>query len=155
MGEHGRVPTSIPLTQPAETGVEIKVVVGVDGSACAERALVLGAYEAAIRGALLHVISAYEVAPTAGWSIPLTPFEDSAAAIIDQSVATVHDHYPELVVKGEYLHGYAGKILVEAARDAQLLVVGSCGHSGWTDLLIGSVSEYCVHHASVPTLVVH
>ena len=131
------------------------MVVGVDGSACAQRALDLAAYEAAIRGALLHVVSAYDVAPTGGWAIPLGPFEDSAAAIVSESIASAQDHYPDLVIKGEHRHGYAGNVLVDVARGASLLVVGSRGHSYLTDLLIGSVSEYCIHHASCSTLIVH
>ena len=63
------VTTFTHMNQPAETNTELRVVVGVDGSACAERALVLAAYEAAIRGALLHVVSAYEVPPSAGWAV--------------------------------------------------------------------------------------
>ena len=70
IGDHRPVTTFTHIIEPAETNAESRVVVGVDGSARAERALVLAAYEAAIRGALLHVVSAYEVAPTAGWAIP-------------------------------------------------------------------------------------
>ena len=115
----------------------------------------LAAYEAGIRGALLHIVSAYAVPPSAGWVIvPLGPFEESAAAIVSQSLTEVHEHYPDLVTKGEYRHGYAGTVLVEAAKGASLLVVGSRGHSELTDLLIGSVSEHCAHHASCPTLIV-
>ncbi len=155
IGDHGPVTTLTRVDRPAETNTEFKVVVGVDGSACAERALVLAAYEAAIRGALLHVISAYEVTPTAGWAIPLGPLEESAAAIVSQSIAIAHAHYPDIVLKGEHRHGFAGKVLVETAKEASLLVVGSRGHSQLTDLLIGSVSEHCAHHASCPTLIVH
>ena len=147
--------TRTHVNRPAETNTEFKVVVGVDGSACAERALVLAAYEAAIRGALLHVVSAYEVMPNASWAIPLGPLEESAAAIVSQSLAIANAHYPDLVTKGEHCHGFAGNVLVEIAKSASLLVVGSRGHSQLTDLLIGSVSEHCVHHASCPTLIVH
>ena len=155
IGDDGPVDTFTNVDQPAETNTEFRVVVGVDGSACANRALVRAAYEASIRGALLHVVSAYEVAPTAGWALPLTPFEEAAAAIVSQSLAIAHAHYPDLVAKGEHRHGYAGNVLVETAKGASLLVVGSRGHSELTELLIGSVSEHCAHHASCPTLIVH
>lgn len=146
--------TSTHANHPAEANAEFKVVVGVDGSACAEHALVLAAYEAALRGALLHVVSAFEVVPNASWAIPLGPLEESAAAIVSQSLAIANAHYPNLVTKGEHCHGYAANVLVEVAKSASLLVVGSRGHSQLTELLIGSVSEHCVHHASCPTLVV-
>jgi nucleotide-binding universal stress UspA family protein len=44
--------------------------------------------------------------------------------------------------------------LLEAARDADLLVVGSGGHGGVTGLLHGSVSTACIHHSTCPVLVV-
>ena len=106
-------------------------------------------------GALLHIVSAYEVPPSAGWVVvPFGPFEESAASIVSQSLAVVHEHYPDLVTKGEHRHGFAGTVLVEAAKGASLLVVGSCGHSELTDLLIGSVSGHCAHHVSCPTVIV-
>jgi nucleotide-binding universal stress UspA family protein len=141
-------------TPPHSTG-ELRVVVGVDGSQCAERALILATYEAAARGALLHVVSAYEVPSSAGClAVPLGLFEESAAAIVSQSLAIAHAYYPNLVTKGEDRRGYAGTVLVEAAKHASLLVVGSRGDSELTDLLIGSISEHCAHHASCPTLIV-
>jgi nucleotide-binding universal stress UspA family protein len=146
--------TTSTATTEASTG-ELRVVVGVDGSRCAERTLMLAAYEAGIRGALLHIVSAYEIPPSAGWFVvPLGPFEESAAAIVSQSLAKVHEHYPDLVTKGELRHGYAGTVLVEASNGASLLLVGSRGHSELIDLLIGSVSEHCAHHAACPTLIV-
>lgn len=142
-------------TVPEETGGELRVVVGVDGSRCAERALMLAAYEAGLRGALLHIVSAYEASPSAGWVVvPLGPLEESAAAIVSQSLAVVEEHYPDLVTKGEHRHGFAGTVLVEAAKGASLLVVGSRGHSELTDLIVGSVSGHCAHHASCPTVIV-
>jgi nucleotide-binding universal stress UspA family protein len=158
MTTRSAVPTTAPSTtvRPEASNGGSRVVVGVDGSPCAERALVLAAYEAAIRGALLHVISAYETPPSAGWVVvSLGPFEESAAAIVSQSLATVHEHYPDLVTKGEHRHGFAGTVLVEASKGASMLVAGSRGHSELTDLLIGSVSEHCAHHALCPVLIVH
>ncbi len=149
------MPTSTSLNPPAGTNTEFRVVVGVDGSAFSERALVLAAYEAAIRGALLHVVSAYR-GPAAGWVVvPLGPFEESAAAIVSQSLVIAHAHYPNLVTKGEQRQGFAGNVLVEVAKTASLLVVGWRGRSPLTDLLIGSVSEHCVRRAACPTLIVH
>ena len=51
--------------------------------------------------------------------------------------------------------GTAAQALLEAAETADLLVVGSRGHGGFKGLLVGSVSQQCVSHASVPVVVVH
>jgi len=44
-------------------------------------------------------------------------------------------------------------VLVDAAQGAELLVVGNRGHGGLAEALLGSVSQYCVHHASCPVVI--
>ena len=57
-------------------------------------------------------------------------------------------------VRPREVEGYPGQILVEASEGADLLVVGSRGHAGFADALLGSVSTYCVHHAHCPVTVI-
>jgi nucleotide-binding universal stress UspA family protein len=45
-------------------------------------------------------------------------------------------------------------VLVDAAEGADLLVVGSRGHGGLAEALLGSVGQYCVHHAECPVVIV-
>jgi len=52
------------------------------------------------------------------------------------------------------LEGHPAALLVEESKSADLLAVGARGHGAFTDLLIGSVSNHCVHHAACPVLVV-
>jgi len=50
--------------------------------------------------------------------------------------------------------GTPAQVLLEAADGADLLVVGSRGHGGFAEALLGSVSEACVHHAQCPVVIV-
>jgi nucleotide-binding universal stress UspA family protein len=145
-------------TNTAETHhgeAELRIVVGVDGSECAERALQFAAHEASRWGALLHVVSAYEIPPNAGWvTVPLEPFAEAARASVDSAVARVHELEPAVVTKGEPAHGFAGNVLVAASQGASLLVVGTRGRGEVRSLVLGSVSEHCVHHALCPVTIV-
>ncbi len=152
-----RVSTPTRRERTPEYNGELRVVVGVDGSECATRALAFAAQEASLRGAELHVVSAYGATPyvTASPMIPLeSDHQSTAAAIVDESLAHVHEIDLALVSKGEIRYGSAGRVLVEMSRGATLLVVGSHGRGTAASLLLGSVSEYCVHHAVSPTTIV-
>jgi nucleotide-binding universal stress UspA family protein len=134
---------------------ELRIVVGVDGSECADRALEYAAHEAAQWGALLHVVSTYEMPPNAGWVVvPQEPLEEAAMGIVDSALARVHEFEPSVVAKGDHVHGSAGHVLAETSRGASLLVVGSRGRGEMASLVLGSVSEHCVHHASCPVTIV-
>jgi nucleotide-binding universal stress UspA family protein len=61
---------------------------------------------------------------------------------------------PEVEVETVAVHGSAAHSLVEAAANADLLVVGSRGHGGFAGLLLGSVSQQCAHHAPCPVVIV-
>jgi nucleotide-binding universal stress UspA family protein len=129
---------------------ELRVVVGVDGSECGTRALVFAAHEAALRGALLEVVSAYEETPyEMAWPVvPLGPDQVTAAAIVDESLTQVQELEPGIVSKGEIRYGPAGSVLVDVSQGADLLVIGTRGRGQVASLLLGSVSEHCVHHAA-------
>jgi nucleotide-binding universal stress UspA family protein len=129
---------------------QVRIVVGVDGSECGRRALAFAAHEAALRGALLEVVSAYEETPyEMAWPVvPLGPDQVTAAAVVDESLAQAHALEPSIVSKGEIRYGPAGSVLVEVSQGADLLVIGTCGRGQLASLLLGSVSEHCVHHAA-------
>jgi nucleotide-binding universal stress UspA family protein len=54
----------------------------------------------------------------------------------------------------EVVEGDSGPALVEAARRADLLVLGSHGHRKSYNLLVGSTSEYCLRRAHCPVVVI-
>jgi nucleotide-binding universal stress UspA family protein len=133
------------------------IVVGVDGSPEAALALELAIEEARLRRARLHVIYAY-----AALASPLTgstghdyyaQTEHDARELLERA-AIAAPPTEGLDVEWLGVPGNPAEILTEASRDAALLVVGSRGLGGFMGLLMGSVSNQCVHHAHCPVLVV-
>lgn len=133
-----------------------RVVVGVDGSAPSLRALEWAAREAASLGASLDVWVLWMPPVPLGTMAPIGAGEYviSARMMADEAVTYARERWPELEVTSHVTEASAAPALVEASRDATLLVVGSRGVGGFHGLLLGSVSQYCVTHARCPVMVV-
>ncbi|HXV35152.1 MAG TPA: universal stress protein [Gaiellaceae bacterium] len=145
-----------------------KIVVGTDGSPSAQHAVSWALGEARLRKAALHIVHAWMVplvdALPEPWllAVPIghteQELEDRLAAgareFLEATVAEAKAAGPELDVIGELAEMRPAAALLAAARDADLLVVGSRGHGGFAGLLLGSVSSQCVHHAPCPVVVV-
>jgi nucleotide-binding universal stress UspA family protein len=131
------------------------VIVGIDGSAEGARALAFAIEEARFRSAKLSIIYAFP-------------------ALVSLFGSTAHEYYPQLQQEAEATlsrllseappmddlqvsasanGGNPAEVLIEASRDATLLVVGSRGLGGFAGLVLGSVSSQCVQHAHCPVLV--
>jgi nucleotide-binding universal stress UspA family protein len=61
---------------------------------------------------------------------------------------------PAVPVTGRLVEGNAAAALVEASREADLLIVGSRGLGGFSGMLLGSVSAQLAHHARCPLLII-
>jgi nucleotide-binding universal stress UspA family protein len=59
-----------------------------------------------------------------------------------------------VTVEGRVVPGGAAQVLVEEAKGASLLVVGSRGRGGFSGLLLGSVSQQSAHHAPCPIVII-
>jgi nucleotide-binding universal stress UspA family protein len=136
-----------------------RIVVGVDGSSEARAALEWAVEEARVRGAELDAVHVWTYPPLTYMTglVParVFPRDELAAAareLLDAACDAVDVHGVRLDRILE--EGPPAAQLVEAAKGADLLVVGSRGHGGFAGLLLGSVSSYCVHHAPCPVVVV-
>jgi nucleotide-binding universal stress UspA family protein len=139
------------------------IVVGVDGSPDAQRALRWALEEARLRDATLHVMSAWEF-PFKGLEAryydgsepegPVGPLEQSALDELAEAVTAAGGDDGVTVIK-HVVRASPVRMLLDAAKDADLLVVGSRGHGGFAGLVLGSVSQQCVLHAPCPVVVVH
>ena len=139
------------------------IVVGVDGSDGGRAALDFAAEEAALRGARLKVVTVWEIPPAvvAGLAADSGFFEQSrednrqhAEAIAADAVARVALLQPSVVCEQRVVEGHEARVLLEEAKDAMLVVVGSRGRGGFAGLLLGSVSHQVVNHARCPVTVV-
>ena len=139
------------------------IIVGVDGSECARAALERAVHEAALRGARLRVVCAWEIPAGVyagegfgGELDPLTldSLRKHAEEIVREAVAKAKGVQPSLECNGEIVEGQPAQVLLHEATDADLIVVGNRGRGGFKSLLLGSVSQQVVHHAPCPVLVV-
>jgi len=141
-------------TTPAEGSYT--VVVGVDGSPTGQRALRWALDEAKARKGRVRAIHAW-ISPS-DWQLePLYPVDEqalrrAAQQRLDEALAGVDTG--GVAVEAELVEGEPRQVLVDAARHADLLVVGSHGHGRVVEALLGSVSTFCVHHAPGPVAVV-
>lgn len=136
------------------------IVVGVDGSSGAREALRLALEEARLRGATLRVVTAWHIPPMAysgGFVVPFDrrEFEENAEAVGEKVLDAFPEETAGVKVQRVAREGQAAHVLLEEAKDADLLVVGSRGHGGFAGLLLGSVSQQCAHHASCPVVIVN
>ncbi|MEV6693790.1 universal stress protein [Micromonospora sp. NPDC051196] len=136
------------------------IVVGVDGSELSRRAVEFAVRTAALRGATVVATHAYRhpVSTGPGDMQPLVYDESQLQAeeerALAESVTGLTERYPDVPIRRESVHGRAPKVLTEASRAAQLLVVGGQGRGELTGLLLGSVSRSMLHHSHCPVAVV-
>lgn len=125
------------------------VVVGADGSQAADAAMAFACEEAAIHGTFVLAVCA--LADSAG-----APAEAHAiTGDFEHQAERWQKEYPDVIVRRKVSRGTARTALLEAARDAQLLVAGSRGRNGLPAMVLGSVSNALLHHAPCPVAITH
>ena len=136
---------------------EIRIVVGVDGSAASVSALKEGAKLAAELGGVVDAVAVWEM-PTKHASyeaLGIGSFEEGARKILVDALFQAFGDDVLASVSARLIEGTAASGLVSAAEGARMLIVGRRGHGGLMGLLLGSVSASVVNQSPVPVLVVH
>jgi len=145
----------------------MRILLAIDGSSCSDNAVEEVALRPWPEGSEIKVITAYEMplpATPAGWSLPVTYFNEidsalqrQAKSIIERAANTLKSRMPKTItVSGEFITGSPRSVIVDEAKswNADLIVVGSHGYGAWGRFLLGSVSQSVVSHAKCSVEVV-
>lgn len=133
-----------------------RIVVGVDGSSLSLAALRYARRFAAALDCTIEAVAAWQYHLALGTFTPLdwTPEADTRALLEEAVRKAFGDDVPtglQLTVR----QGHAATVLAEAGEGAEMLIVGSRGHGGFSGMLLGSVSTSVSAHARCPVLIIH
>jgi nucleotide-binding universal stress UspA family protein len=135
-----------------------RIVVGVDGSPGSLAAFRWAVHEASARGLQVHAVTAWEFPlesafgdlATADDFHPVVAAEKILVSVLADAGMAADDE----AVTTTPVQGHPAEVLMQRAKDAELLVVGSRGHGRIFGALLGSVSQYVAAHASCPVVVI-
>jgi nucleotide-binding universal stress UspA family protein len=138
-----------------------RIVAGTDGSPSSMSALRWAVQQAALTGATVDAVIAWHYPAAAGgygWAPTGTEgsfdFRENAGKVLADAISAAADPGSGVRVRALVLEGDPAQVLLDACAGADLLVVGSRGHGGFAEALLGSVSQHCVHHAHCPVVVI-
>jgi nucleotide-binding universal stress UspA family protein len=155
--EYAHCPVAIihpDIDEPPLRAVEPQIVVGIDGSLGSSRALSWAVREAQIRSASVKAVYAWQYPPVGAFVMgPAEGFEVVASEIVDATTEHAMRLAPEVTFSAVTLFGAAVPTLLAECHGADLLVVGSTGHSGFRAALLGSTAQQCARHAKCAVIV--
>jgi nucleotide-binding universal stress UspA family protein len=136
---------------------EHQIVVGVDGSDSSKAALAWAIRQGRLTGAAVEAVTAWIFPTSYGHPFPVAPsmdFDERAREVLTLAIADVSSPDEQVTIRPRAVEGNAAQVLLDASAGADLLVVGSRGHGGFVESLLGSVGQHCVHHATCPVVVI-
>ncbi len=161
LAAHGHCPLLVVRGRPAPAG---PVLLAVDGSAAGRAAVEFAFAEAALREAPLLAMHVWNTWSERAYEGPGDPLNAAVADVdhlrqaeqdlLDETVASPQETYSQVAVERRLVRSRIRPALIDAGRDAQLVVTGARGRGGFTGLLLGSVSQALLHHAHCPVAVV-
>ncbi len=154
-------PAPVAVVRTGTSGARGPVVVGVDGSVGSAAALSFAFATAELRGAPLMAVHCWQVPVLDG----LPPRYDELDGVTTPRVvreerrlrdwlAPYRAEHPEVPVEAVVLSERAAPALLRQSENAQLVVVGSRGHSRLTEMVLGSTGQELVARSSAPVVVV-
>ncbi|HTF54926.1 MAG TPA: universal stress protein [Pseudonocardia sp.] len=158
LAAEGACPVVVVRGEPAVAAESrLPVVLGVDGSPTSEAAIAFAFEAAEARGVPLVALLSWRddpVDPTISALLGWDTVEDSQRQLLAERLAGWGEKYPDVAVRRVLTRGSPARHLLDEAKQAQLVVVGSRGRGSLTGLLLGSVSHSLLHHAPCPVAIV-
>ncbi|MGW2832675.1 universal stress protein [Streptomyces sp. NPDC001286] len=164
LAAHGRCPLMVVRGRPAPDG---PVLLAVDGSPAGDAAVEFALTEAALRDVPLVALHVWNTLSARAQESPGDPplavvsdvdhLRDVEQRLLDETVARHcpnRPNPPQVAVERRLVRSRIRPALIDASREAQLMVVGARGRGGFTGLLLGSVGQALLHHAHCPVTVV-
>jgi nucleotide-binding universal stress UspA family protein len=145
------------------TPTDHRIVVGIDGSEHSRVALLWAMEQAASRNLPLDVLHVWHLSVSAlpmglaAESVDPEDFNREAKALVEREIEWAEQNTAARppIVRAIALEGHPARVLTDEAATADLLVVGARGLGHFAGMLLGSVSDYCTRHSSIPVVVVH
>ena len=139
-----------------------RIVAGVDGSPSSISALCWAIRQAGLTGTAVDAVIAWHYPVIVGGGYGVAPMvtaggfdlKENAEKVLADAISAAVDSASSVPVHARVVEGNAAQVLIDASDGADLLVVGSRGHGGFTEAMLGSVSQHCVHHAPCPVVVI-
>ncbi|KJK40755.1 universal stress protein UspA [Streptomyces variegatus] len=160
LAAHGRCPVLVVRGRPDPNG---PVLLAVDGSPAGEKAVEFAFAEASLRGVDLVTLHVWNTRSERAYEGPGDPLNvvvnierlrDEEQRLLDDTLSPWQERHPRVTVRRVLARSRVRPALIEASREAQLVVAGARGRGGFTGLLLGSVSQALLHHAHCPVAVV-
>jgi nucleotide-binding universal stress UspA family protein len=145
------------MSQEQHSPQSRRIVVGVDGSDGSKAALRWADRLAPGLDAHIEAVTVWEDPVTYGAPVVLGDWRPDldAEKVLTDTLDEVFGSERPPGLKAVVERGHTREVLLQASDGAQLLVVGSRGHGGFTGLLLGSVSQACAERARCSVLVAH
>ena len=156
---HATIPVAVVRDGIEQSDERIaRIVVGIDGSDTAGSALEWALEAGRLHHATVDVVHAWEVPYGAGQrfvaaAFDSSPLEDAARRTLDAAVESADTSGLPAPVTRTLAVGSATASILQAAENADLVVIGSRGLGGFKGLVLGSVSYHVVHQATCPVVV--
>jgi nucleotide-binding universal stress UspA family protein len=136
-----------------------RIVAGVDGSDSSLSALRWAIRQAGLTGAAVDAVATWHYPVSSYGYVPVGDAEDYdfqkiTEKVLSDAISSSLEPGSDVHVRSHVIEGNAAQGLIDASDGAELLVVGSRGHGGFTEALLGSVSQHCVHYAHCPVVVI-